>query len=134
VIAAFASKLRRFIGYDAGALAAVGWTSVFRINRRLADSYRKSRVFLGGDAAHIHSPLGGQGMNTGIGDAENLAWKLALVARGAVSGLAADRLLDSYQAERRPQAEEVLEPRLGPSRPSSAGDCVPASCVRCSSH
>jgi 4,5-epoxidase len=113
VIAAFASKLRRFIGYDAGALAAVGWTSVFRITRRLADSYRKGRVFLAGDAAHIHSPLGGQGMNTGIGDAENLAWKLALVARGRVSGLAADRLLDSYQAERRPQAEQVLKTTTG---------------------
>ena len=113
VIAAFAPKLRQFTGYDAAALKAVGWTSVFRINRRLVDSYRKGRVFLAGDAAHIHSPLGGQGMNTGIGDAENLAWKLALVARGTVSGPAADRLLDSYQAERRPQAEDVLKTTTG---------------------
>ena len=63
------------------------------------------RVLLAGDAAHIHSPLGGQGMNTGIGDAENLAWKLALV----VSGRADQRLLDTYEAERRPIAKGVLE-------------------------
>ena len=75
------------------------------MNRRIADTYRKHRVLLGGDAAHIHSPLGGQGMNTGIADAENLAWKLAVV----VAGGAADRLLDSYEAERRPLAEDVLK-------------------------
>jgi 2-polyprenyl-6-methoxyphenol hydroxylase-like FAD-dependent oxidoreductase len=80
------------------------WTSVFRIQRRLADTYRSGRVLLAGDAAHVHSPIGGQGMNTGIGDAENLAWKLALVAQGR-SG--AD-LLDTYTAERRPLATEVL--------------------------
>ena len=62
-----------------GIIRTVVWTSSFRIQRRLADSYRRGRVLLAGDAAHIHSPLGGQGMNTGIGDAENLAWKLALV-------------------------------------------------------
>ena len=54
----------------------------FRIQRRLAESYRCGRMPLAGDAAHIHSPLGGQGMNTGMGDAENLAWKLALVVSG----------------------------------------------------
>jgi 4,5-epoxidase len=113
VIAAFAPKLRRFTGFAATDLRAIGWTSVFRINRRIVDSYRKGRVFLAGDAAHVHSPLGGQGMNTGIGDAENLAWKLALVARSTVAGLAADRLLDSYQTERRPQAEEVLKTTTG---------------------
>jgi 4,5-epoxidase len=80
------------------------WTSTFRIQRRLADTYRRGRILLAGDAAHIHSPLGGQGMNTGLGDAENLAWKLTLVA----DGRAADALLDTYQAERRPIAEEVL--------------------------
>ena len=62
-----------------GAISSVEWTSAFRIHRRLADHYRNGRVLLAGDAAHIHSPLGGQGMNTGIGDGENLAWKLALV-------------------------------------------------------
>lgn len=80
------------------------WTSVFRIHRRLADSYRAGRILLVGDAAHIHSPLGGQGMLTGVGDAENLAWKLALV----VHGHAGEPLLDTYQAERRPLATGVL--------------------------
>ncbi|MFI5718769.1 FAD-dependent monooxygenase [Nocardia sp. NPDC051750] len=80
------------------------WTSVFRVHRRLADTYRSGRVFLAGDAAHIHSPLGGQGIVTGIGDAENLAWKLGLVLRAR----AAAALLDTYEAERRPLATEVL--------------------------
>ena len=88
-----------------GAIRSVEWTSAFRIHRRLADTYRSGRVLLSGDAAHIHSPLGGQGMNTGIGDAENLAWKLTLV----VAGRADDSLLDTYEAERRPIAENVLE-------------------------
>ncbi|CAM05755.1 4,5-epoxidase [Saccharopolyspora erythraea NRRL 2338] len=80
------------------------WASAFRIHRRLADRYRSGRVLLAGDAAHIHSPFGGQGMNTGVGDAENLAWKLALVARG----MAGEALLDTYEAERRPVAAYVL--------------------------
>jgi 2-polyprenyl-6-methoxyphenol hydroxylase-like FAD-dependent oxidoreductase len=88
-----------------GTIRSTIWTSTFRIQRRLADSYRRGRVLLAGDAAHIHSPLGGQGMNTGIGDAENLAWKLALV----VSGRADQGLLDTYEAERRPIAKGVLE-------------------------
>ncbi|HLR98801.1 MAG TPA: FAD-dependent monooxygenase [Mycolicibacillus parakoreensis] len=87
-----------------GRVGATEWTSVFRIQRRLAARYRTGRVLLAGDAAHIHSPLGGQGLNTGIGDAENLAWKLALVA----AGRAGAGLLDSYEAERRPVAEDVL--------------------------
>ncbi len=85
-------------------LLDIVWTSVFRIHRRLAERYRSGRILLAGDAAHIHSPFGGQGMNTGIGDAENLAWKLALVVRGRAD----DPLLDTYQAERRPLAEDVL--------------------------
>jgi 2-polyprenyl-6-methoxyphenol hydroxylase-like FAD-dependent oxidoreductase len=92
-----------------GSIRSVEWTSSFRIQRRLADTYRRGRVLLAGDAAHIHSPLGGQGMNTGIGDAENLAWKLALV----IGGRASDRLLDSYEAERRPIAKDVLESTSG---------------------
>ncbi|OHV06041.1 FAD-dependent monooxygenase [Mycobacterium talmoniae] len=87
-----------------GTVHSAEWTSVFRIQRRLASAYRRGRVLLAGDAAHIHSPFGGQGMNTGIGDAENLAWKLALV----VSGRAEATLLDSYGAERRPIAKDVL--------------------------
>jgi len=92
-----------------GTIRSVEWTSSFRIQRRLADTYRRGRTFLAGDAAHIHSPLGGQGMNTGIGDAENLAWKLALV----IAGHADERLLASYQTERRPVAESVLETTSG---------------------
>jgi 2-polyprenyl-6-methoxyphenol hydroxylase-like FAD-dependent oxidoreductase len=92
-----------------GTVRSVEWTSTFRIQRRLADTYRRGRLMLAGDAAHIHSPLGGQGMNTGIGDAENLAWKLALV----VKGRAEDILLDTYEAERRPIAKDVLESTTG---------------------
>ena len=79
------------------------WSSLWRANIRLADRYRAGRVFLAGDAAHIHSPAGGQGMNTGIQDAHNLGWKLAAVAKGA-----SPALLDSYEAERRPVAAGVL--------------------------
>ncbi|MCY0933882.1 FAD-dependent monooxygenase [Streptomyces sp. H34-S4] len=91
-------------GIPATAVREVLWTSTFRIHRRLASSYRQGRILLAGDAAHIHSPFGGQGMNTGLGDAENLAWKLALVAAGRSD----DGLLDTYEAERRPIAREVL--------------------------
>ena len=73
-----------------------GWLSRFRLHHRQAARYRSGRVFVAGDAAHIHSPVGGQGMNTGIQDAWNLGWKLALTMRGT----AADGLLDTYQAER----------------------------------
>jgi 2-polyprenyl-6-methoxyphenol hydroxylase-like FAD-dependent oxidoreductase len=79
------------------------WSSLWRANIRLVDRYREGRVFLAGDAAHIHSPAGGQGMNTGIQDAYNLGWKLAAVAKGA-----SPALLDSYEAERRPVAAGVL--------------------------
>ncbi|MEE4250600.1 MAG: FAD-dependent monooxygenase [Alcanivoracaceae bacterium] len=80
------------------------WLTRFTIHRRLASSYRKNRVLLAGDACHIQSPLGAQGMNTGIGDAFNLAWKLALFLRGIGGG----RLLDSYERERRPVAKAML--------------------------
>lgn len=80
------------------------WTSRYRISRRLASQYRKDRVFLAGDACHIHPPTGGQGMNMGIQDAHNLAWKLALALRSG----GAEALLDSYEAERRRTAEEIL--------------------------
>jgi 2-polyprenyl-6-methoxyphenol hydroxylase-like FAD-dependent oxidoreductase len=80
------------------------WLANFHCHRRSANAYRRGRVLLAGDAVHIHSPAGGQGVNTGIMDAHNLGWKLALVA----SGRAPDTLLDSYGTERRPVAEEVL--------------------------
>jgi 2-polyprenyl-6-methoxyphenol hydroxylase-like FAD-dependent oxidoreductase len=81
------------------------WLANFRCHRRSAGAYRRGRVLLAGDAVHIHTPAGGQGLNTGIMDAHNLGWKLALVA----SGRASDTLLDSYGAERRPVAEDVLK-------------------------
>ncbi len=80
------------------------WSSVFRISHRIVDAYGRGRAFIAGDAAHIHPPTGAQGMNTGIQDAHNLAWKLAL----AVRGVAADGLLNTYDAERRPVGEEVV--------------------------
>ncbi|MDF3293018.1 FAD-dependent monooxygenase [Streptomyces silvisoli] len=80
------------------------WSSAFRISHRLVDRYRNGRLFVAGDAAHIHPPIGGQGLNTGVQDAYNLAWKLAL----AVRGLATDDVLESYHAERHPVAQEVV--------------------------
>jgi 2-polyprenyl-6-methoxyphenol hydroxylase-like FAD-dependent oxidoreductase len=81
------------------------WLANFRCHRRSASAYRRGRVLLAGDAVHIHTPAGGQGMNTGILDAHNLGWKLALVAAGRAPGT----LLDSYGTERRPVADEVLK-------------------------
>jgi hypothetical protein len=74
----------------------VNWFSTYRVHHRVADHFREGRAFLLGDAAHIHSPVGGQGMNTGIGDAVNLAWKLAAV----IQGRAHASILDSYEQER----------------------------------
>jgi 2-polyprenyl-6-methoxyphenol hydroxylase-like FAD-dependent oxidoreductase len=80
------------------------WISRFHSEERQAPAYRVGRVFLAGDAAHVHSPAGGQGMNTGLQDAANLSWKLAAVAHGH----APERLLDTYQAERHPVGRAVL--------------------------
>ncbi|MGW2668583.1 FAD-dependent monooxygenase [Streptomyces sp. NPDC001272] len=84
--------------------SSLRWSSVFRISHRLVNRYGMGRVFVAGDAAHIHPPTGAQGMNTGIQDAWNLAWKLAL----AVEGVADPQLPASYDAERRPVGEEVV--------------------------
>jgi 4,5-epoxidase len=100
IVDALAAGLAQHTG---GVVRSVVWASSFRIHRRLADTYRRGRLLLVGDAAHVHSPVGAQGLNTGIGDAENLAWKVALVVNGAHA-----ELLDSYEAERRPIAAEVL--------------------------
>jgi len=81
------------------------WVTRYRVHSRSVPRYRDGRVFLVGDAAHVHSPAGAQGMNTGIQDAYNLAWKLALVERG----IADDSLLDSYQAERHPVGVQLLK-------------------------
>jgi 2-polyprenyl-6-methoxyphenol hydroxylase-like FAD-dependent oxidoreductase len=85
-------------------LRAPHWRSRFRINSRHVPALRAGRVFLGGDAAHVHSPAGGQGMNTGIQDMLNLAWKLALVHRG----LAAPALLDTYHTDRVPVIAKLV--------------------------
>ena len=80
------------------------WLANFRLHHRQAAHYRSGRFFLAGDAAHVHSPAGGQGMNTGLQDAWNLGWKLALALRG----VAGDPLLDSYEAERQPVGKFLL--------------------------
>jgi len=85
-------------------ITKVNWFSTYRVHHRIADHYRAGRAFVLGDAAHIHSPAGGQGMNTGIGDAINLAWKLAAVVRGH----APDSLLDSFEIERRAFAKTLV--------------------------
>ncbi|HEY2826360.1 MAG TPA: FAD-dependent monooxygenase [Pirellulales bacterium] len=92
--------------FPAGAKASnLRWSAFYRISHRLAANYRLGRVFLAGDAAHLHPPIGGQGMNTGLQDAYNLAWKMAL----DVQGVAAPDLLDSYESERRPIGQQIVE-------------------------
>ncbi|WP_240475755.1 FAD-dependent oxidoreductase [Herbaspirillum rhizosphaerae] len=85
------------------AIVAVQWASVFQMHARLAQRYRVGRVLLAGDAAHVHPPTGGQGLNTSVQDAYNLAWKLAAVLAGAE-----ETLLDTYEEERRPIAASML--------------------------
>ena len=95
--------LRRISGEDVRVTALAGasrWTD----NTRLADTYRRGRVLLAGDAAHVHTPFGGQGLSLGLVDAANLGWKLAAVVRGEMP----ETLLDTYTAERRPAAEAVI--------------------------
>lgn len=92
----FADITDQALGQMKLTVTRVNWFSTYHVHHRVTQHFRKGRAFLIGDAAHIHSPAGGQGMNTGIGDAINLAWKLAAV----VKGRAGDALLDSYEAER----------------------------------
>jgi hypothetical protein len=94
--------LNRTMGTDYG-MGETRWISQFRSDERQIGAYRSGRVFYAGDAAHVHSPAGGQGMNTGIQDAANLGWKLAAVLDGADPAL-----LDTYQAERHPVGKLVL--------------------------
>ncbi|NUP19828.1 MAG: FAD-binding protein [Streptomyces sp.] len=94
---------RRALGTDYG-MHDARWLSRFHSDERQVPEYRVGRVFLAGDAAHVHSPAGGQGMNTGLQDAANLGWKLA----AAVQGRAPEGLLDTYQAERHPVGKAVL--------------------------
>jgi 2-polyprenyl-6-methoxyphenol hydroxylase-like FAD-dependent oxidoreductase len=99
----FRTQLRLYAGTDFG-FHSPRWLSRFTDATRLADLYRVGRVLLAGDAAHVHPPLGGQGLNLGIQDAFNLGWKLA----AEVNGWAPNELLDSYQSERRPVAADIL--------------------------
>jgi 2-polyprenyl-6-methoxyphenol hydroxylase-like FAD-dependent oxidoreductase len=94
----------RRIARDDFGMGRPRWSTRFLSERRQARNYRKGRVFLAGDAAHVHSPVGGQGMNTGIQDAVNLGWKLA----ATLHGWAPPGLLDSYESERHPVGERVL--------------------------
>jgi 2-polyprenyl-6-methoxyphenol hydroxylase-like FAD-dependent oxidoreductase len=87
---------RRVIEWMRIDVDAVNWFSTYNVHHRVASRFRRGRAFLLGDAAHIHSPVGGQGMNTGIGDAVNLAWKLAAVLHGRAD----ERILDTYEPER----------------------------------
>ncbi|GGS92605.1 MULTISPECIES: FAD-dependent monooxygenase [Streptomyces] len=101
-------ELRREVAWIAGRRIAMDeprWLGRFSDFARLAGKFRRGRVFLAGDAAHVHFPIGGQGLSTGVLDALNLGWKLAL----AVHGQAGPGLLDSYDRERRPAARRVLD-------------------------
>ncbi|MGD9528780.1 rifampin monooxygenase [Pseudonocardia sp.] len=100
----FRRQLHRYAGTDFG-VHSPRWLSRFGDATRLAERYRVGRVLLAGDAAHVHPPMGGQGLNLGIQDAFNLGWKLA----GEVRGWAPDGLLDTYGTERRPVAADVLD-------------------------
>ncbi|HEX4110889.1 MAG TPA: FAD-dependent monooxygenase [Solirubrobacteraceae bacterium] len=97
---ALAERFRSLTGLS---ISGVTWSSLFRPNVRIVERYRAGRVFLAGDAAHVHTPAGAQGLNTGVQDAYNLGWKLAQAIAGAP-----DALLDTYDGERRPVAARVL--------------------------
>ncbi|MBV9231012.1 MAG: FAD-dependent monooxygenase [Chloroflexi bacterium] len=101
-------ELRELLAHQHGlgiTVTSANWISIYRVHHRMAKQFRVGRCFLVGDAAHIHTPAGGQGMNTGIGDAFNLAWKLALV----VNKQAHPDLLESYEQERQPIARAILD-------------------------
>ena len=124
----------RAMGRDLG-VREVGWLSRFHCDERQVAEYRYGRVFLAGDAAHVHSPMGGQGMNTGIQDAVNLAWKL-----DAVLGGAPDDVLDTYQRERHPIGKRVAGPigddgarrhPASPNRPRVSEICSLRGCFAC---
>lgn len=99
---AVAEAAKRILGYDLEPRDPI-WMSRFTDETRLASTYNKGRILLVGDAAHIHAPMGGQGMNVGLQDAMNLGWKLAAVVKGAAPAT----LLDTYTAERRPVGERL---------------------------
>lgn len=92
-------------GIQHNGISDPNWLAYFRLHHRMVDKYSEGRVFLCGDSAHIHSPMGGQGMNTGIQDSYNLAWKMALVLKGK----SPETLLDSYNTERHKIGKEVVD-------------------------
>jgi 2-polyprenyl-6-methoxyphenol hydroxylase-like FAD-dependent oxidoreductase len=100
----FAAVAPEAAALTGGSFAGVDWFSTYRAHHRVADAFRKGNAFLLGDAAHIHSPAGGQGMNTGIGDAANVAWKIAAV----LARRAEPALLDTYESERIPFARSLV--------------------------
>ena len=112
------SRVQRVTGHR---VERVAWKSIYQPAVRMVDRYRVGRVFLAGDAAHVHPPAGGQGLNTGVQDAYNLGWKLAAVVRGGP-----DSLLDTYEAERLPIAAAVLglSKRLLQTRSIKRGDAT----------
>lgn len=104
IVSRVRAVLRQRTPYGGAELRDTTTKVVFTAHARIADTYRKGQVLLAGDAAHAHVPFGGPAIHTGMGDAENLAWKLALVIKGRAN----EALLDTYQAERRPIASEIL--------------------------
>lgn len=122
-VAGINARIRAHTHASGVELHDVRWRSVFRPNIRLAGTYRQGRIFIAGDAAHVHTPAGAQGLNTGIQDAYNLGWKLGQVLAGAH-----DALLDSYEAERQPIAAGVLG--LSTKKYEAIGKLDPASIRR----
>src|SRR5277367_5733106 len=118
VVTGIEATIRQTTGHT---VANVAWSSIYRPSVRMVNRYRAGRVLLAGDAAHVHPPAGGQGLNTGVQDAYNLGWKLAHVLRGGP-----DSLLDSYQEERLPIAAAVLglSKRLLQTRSIKRGDAT----------
>jgi 2-polyprenyl-6-methoxyphenol hydroxylase-like FAD-dependent oxidoreductase len=104
------SEIQALLGAAGLSAAAteIAWSARVRVQHRLAARYRSGRLFLAGDAAHVHSPAGAQGMNLGIQDGANLGWKLAVAARSQPQRVVAGPLLESYESERRPAARQVL--------------------------
>jgi 2-polyprenyl-6-methoxyphenol hydroxylase-like FAD-dependent oxidoreductase len=121
-VEAFAAIFKERVGLPGVRFRDPVYLSVYQVNIRMVDRYRDGRVLLAGDAAHVHTPAGGQGMNTGVQDAYNLGWKLAQVLRGAP-----EPLLDTYEEERLPIAEHVLASTTARGRHWSGTDTARVS-------